>query len=97
MRQRGELRGRDGSIGGAAIASAYYEIRVAGTLPPEVLLDFEWLSAALAPVETVLHGALPDQAALGAFLARLEEFGADVIEIRRVQGDGTGHSPGPAG
>jgi len=79
------------------MASGYYEIRVAGMLPPEVLLDFEWLSAALAPVETVLHGALPDQAALGAFLARLEEFGADVIEIRRVQGDGTGHSPGPAG
>jgi hypothetical protein len=65
--------------------TAYYEIRVAGMLPSEVLLDFEWLSAAPAPVETVLHGPLPDQAALGAFLARLEEFGADVIEIRRLR------------
>ena len=51
--------------------AAYYEIRVAGTLPSEVLQDFELLSAAPAPVETVLHGPLPDQAALGAFLARL--------------------------
>jgi len=67
------------------MASAYYEIRVAGMLPPEVLLDFDWLKADLAPVETVLHGPLPDQAALAAFLARLEEFGADVIEIRRLR------------
>jgi hypothetical protein len=62
--------------------AAYYEIRVAGMLPSEVLRDFELLSAAPAPVETVLHGPLPDQAALAAFLARLENFGANVIEIR---------------
>ena len=59
--------------------AAYYEIRVAGMLPFEVLRDFEWLSADPAPVETVLHGPLPDQAALAAFLTRLEDFGADVI------------------
>ena len=53
--------------------AAYYEIRVAGMLPIEVLLDFELLRAAPAPVETVLHGPLPDQAALAAFLTRLEE------------------------
>ena len=78
--------------------TAYYEIRVAGMLPSEFLLDFEWLSADPAPVETVLHGPLPDQAALAAFLARLEEFGADVIEIRRLrETNRTGQSPGPAG
>jgi hypothetical protein len=65
--------------------AAYYEIRVAGMLPSEVLLDFERLNADPAPVETVLHGPLPDQAALAAFLARLEDFGADVIEIRRLR------------
>lgn len=77
---------------------AYYEIRVAGLLPPEVLLDFDWLRAEMAPVETVLHGPLPDQAALAAFLARLEEFGAGVIEIRRLSGNDpaspAGHSSG---
>lgn len=67
------------------MASAYYEILVAGTLPSEVLLDFERLTAELASVETVLHGPLPSQAALAALLARLEEFGADVIEIRRLR------------
>jgi hypothetical protein len=72
------------------MAAAYYEIRVAGILPPEVLLDFERLSADQAPVETVLHGPLPDHAALAAFLARLEEFGANVIEIRRLRESGAG-------
>ena len=70
--------------------AAYYEIRVAGVLPAEVLLDFERLSADVAPVETVLHGPLPDQVALAAFLNRLEEFGADVIEIRRLREDDPG-------
>jgi hypothetical protein len=69
------------------MTSAYYEIRVAGMLPSEALLDFDWLSVDLVPVETVLHGPLPDQAALAAFLARLEDFGADVIEIRRLRED----------
>jgi len=71
-------------IGGAAM-TAYYEIRVAGMLPIEVLTDFELLRAAPAPVATVLHGPLPDQAALAAFLTRLEDFGADLIEIRRLR------------
>ena len=67
--------------------AAYYEIRVAGMLPSEILLDFERLRVDPAPVETVLHGPLPDQAALAAFLTRLEDFGADVIEIRRLRED----------
>jgi hypothetical protein len=76
--------------------AAYYEIRVAGMLPSQVLLDFEWLTAAPAPVETVLRGPLPDQAALAALLARLEEFGAAIIEIRRLRQDTpAGQSPGP--
>lgn len=64
---------------------AYYEIRVAGMLPPEALLDFERLTADVEPVETVLHGPLPDQAALQALLARLEDFGVQVLEIRRFR------------
>jgi len=74
------------------MASAYYEIRVAGTMPAEILLDFERLTAELAPVETVLHGPLPGQAALAALLARLEEFGASVMEIRRLRDQGPSSS-----
>lgn len=67
------------------MALAYYEIRVAGMLPPEALLDFERLSADVEPVETVLYGQLPEQATLQALLARLEEFGVQLIEIRRMR------------
>ena len=41
---------------------SYYEIRIVGVLPPEALLDFERLTASVEPVETVLHGPLPDVA-----------------------------------
>jgi hypothetical protein len=67
------------------VAGLYYEIRVAGTLPDEVLADFERITADVEPVETLLHGPLADQAALHGLLARLEVFGAEVIEVRRLR------------
>jgi hypothetical protein len=73
---------------------SYYEIRVAGVLPPEALLDFERLSASIEPVETVVHGPLQDQAALNGLLARLETFGVEVLEVRRLHG-GDVSSPQP--
>ena len=64
--------------------SSYYEIRVAGVLPAEVLLDFGRLTASVEPVETVVHGPIQDQAALQGLLARLETFGVQVVEVRRL-------------
>jgi hypothetical protein len=74
---------------GAAVRPSYYEIRVAGALPPEALLDYERLSASVEPVETVLHGPLLDQAALNGLLARLETLGVQILEVRRL------HDPDP--
>jgi hypothetical protein len=71
---------------GVAVPSSYYEIRVAGVLPPEALLDFEKLTASIEPVETVVHGPLRDQSALKGLLARLETFGVEVLEVRRLHG-----------
>jgi len=68
----------------------YYEIRVAGLLPPDALLDYDRISASVAPVHTLVQGRLPDQAALQGLLARLGALGFEVLEIRRVQ------EPGPA-
>ena len=65
------------------MSSPSYEIRVAGVLPLEVLLDFDQLTASVEPVETVVHGPLRDQAALNALLARLETFGVEIVQIRR--------------
>jgi hypothetical protein len=68
---------------GAGVPS-FYEIRVSGVLPPEALLDFDLLTASVEPVETVVHGPIRDQAALNGLLARLEIFGVQVLEIRRL-------------
>ena len=67
------------------MASSRYEIRVAGVVPPEALLDFEDLTSAVAPVETVLSGVLADSAALRGLLARFDTFGVRLIEVRRLQ------------
>jgi len=64
---------------------SYYEIRIAGVLPSEALLDFEPLAASVEPVETVVHGQLRDQAALHGLLARLEAFGIQLLEVRRLR------------
>jgi len=63
--------------------STYYEIRIAGFLPPGVLLDFEELSASPQEVQTVLHGSLEDQKELRKLLDRLQIFGARLLEIHR--------------
>jgi hypothetical protein len=63
---------------------SFYEIRLAGVVPPEVLLDFDRLTASVEPVGTVVHGPLQDQAALYGLLTRLETFAVRVIEIRRL-------------
>jgi hypothetical protein len=67
------------------VPSVYYEIRIAGVLPAEALLDFDRLSASVHQVETVVHGPLQDQAALHGLLARLETFGVQVLEVRRLE------------
>ncbi|HJZ26350.1 MAG TPA: hypothetical protein VJ370_08755 [Streptosporangiaceae bacterium] len=63
---------------------SYYEIRVAGVLPAEALFDFGRLTASVEPVKTVVHGPIQDQAALHGLLARLETFGVQVVEVRRL-------------
>jgi len=78
-------------FGGPVVASLYYEIRVAGTLQHEALLDFERLSSSVQRVETVVHGPVQDQAALYGLLARLETFGVQVLEVRRLQDESPPH------
>ncbi len=83
-RDRGNLATLIPTYLGAVVPSSYYEIRVAGVLPPEILLDFDRLTASVEPVGTMLHGPLRDQAALHGLLARLETFGIQVLEVRRL-------------
>ena len=74
----------------------YYEIRVAGLLPPGVLIDFEELSASPQEAQTLLHGSLEDQKELRKLLDRLQMFGARLLEIHRFRGkavDAGGRDP----
>jgi hypothetical protein len=68
------------------VASHRYQIRVAGVVPPQVLLDFDHLSISAEPVVTVIHGSLPDQAALHALLGRLEMYHVQLLEFRCCHG-----------
>ncbi len=67
------------------MTAQYYEIRIAGVVPPGALADFEHLSAHDQPVQTVVHGPLQDQAALRSFLDRLQVFGVKVLEVHRLR------------
>jgi hypothetical protein len=67
---------------GVMTMTIYYEIRIAGLVPPGALRGFEQL-AAEQPTETMVHGPLPDQAALQGLLARLESSGVQLMGLRR--------------
>lgn len=66
------------------MTSISYEIHVSGVVPPDVLDELQGLNATIQPVGTVLHGPVPDQAALHGIISRLQAFGLQLIEVRRL-------------
>ena len=61
-----------------------YEIHVRGEVPSDVLEELEHLTVVAEPAVTVLTGVLPDQSALFGVLARLQDLGLELIELRRL-------------
>jgi hypothetical protein len=61
-----------------------YEIVVRGLLSETLLAAFPTLSAKAQGSETVLAGALADQAALYGVLAQIEALAIELIEVRRM-------------
>jgi hypothetical protein len=64
--------------------STKYRIRVRGELGHILLEAFPGLHAEVHRGETVLAGALPDQAALHGVLAQIEALGLELLEVRRA-------------
>jgi len=64
-----------------------YEFRVRGHLGKTMLLAFPALRAETSGGDTLLSGALPDQAALHGVLAQIEALGLELVELRRVPRD----------
>ncbi len=61
-----------------------FEIHVRGTIPPDLVADFEYLEAEVVSGKTVLRGVVPDQAALYGVLLRLQALGLELVEVRQV-------------
>ena len=61
-----------------------FEIHVRGEVSPDLLDELEHLTAVEVPAQTVLSGVLPDQSALFGVLARLQDLGLELIEVRRL-------------
>jgi len=64
--------------------SVCYEIRIRGLLGETLLGAFPGLYARAHGTETVLTGALPDQAALYGVLGQIEALGLELLELRRT-------------
>jgi hypothetical protein len=67
--------------------SPRYEFRVRNHLGETMLGAFPALHAETSGKDTVLRGALPDQAALHGVLAQIEALGLELLELRRLPGD----------
>jgi hypothetical protein len=63
-----------------------YELRIRGRLSGTLINEFNELSlaASVEPVETVLAGPVPDQAALHGLIRRIEALGLELVELRRL-------------
>jgi hypothetical protein len=61
-----------------------YEICVRGHLGETMRFAFPGLRAQPRGGNTVLTGALPDQAALYGVLAEIEALGLELLEVRRL-------------
>ncbi|MFE7777071.1 hypothetical protein ACFU5O_24900 [Streptomyces sp. NPDC057445] len=61
-----------------------YEFRVSGHLSTAVAGAFPELKEATVPEETVLYGPVTDEAHLYGLLARFQDLGLHVVEMRRL-------------
>ena len=70
--------------------SDYYEIRVKGHLERHWETWFDGMTLPAKPNgETLLSGAIRDQAALHGVIDRIRDFGLPLLSVRRVE-----HHPG---
>ena len=80
---RAQLAKADGSPMDERSEPTPYVIRVRGILGDSLLIAFPELRSRTTRGDTELAGALPDQAALHGVLARIEDLGLELLEVRR--------------
>ena len=65
-------------------SSANYEIRVAGSLPPQWRDWFDGLVINMENGETLLRGPVADQAALFGLLKKIRDVGLPLVSVRQI-------------
>ena len=63
---------------------AWYEVRIRGHLGAITLRAFPALRAETQGQDTLLRGAVADQAALHGVLAQVEALGLELLELRQI-------------
>lgn len=66
------------------MVDATYQVRVAGVIPDELLAELQGVTVNVEPPETVLQGAMPDQAAVVGLITQVHGLGLRLIEVRRL-------------
>ena len=64
--------------------SSRYEFRIRGQVGERLLASFGGFDAEVQPPETILRGAVVDQAALHGILEQIEALGLELVEVRQV-------------
>jgi hypothetical protein len=72
-------------IEAAQMGKSTYEIRIAGTVPLDLLENFRQIQA-VEPAGTILHAVELDDAGLWGLIDALRDAGVNLIEIRRGVG-----------
>jgi hypothetical protein len=66
------------------VQSSRYEFRIRGRVGDRLLSSFGGFDAEAQPPDTVLRGAVADQAALHGVLEQIEALGLELVEVRQV-------------
>jgi len=69
---------------GVRVQSSRYEFRIRGRIGERLLSTFGGFDAEVQPPETILRGAVADQAALHGVLERIEALGLELVEVRQL-------------
>lgn len=63
----------------------FYQIKIKGRLDPSWSVWFEDMALRFEKGETVISGAVEDQAALHGLLAKVRDLGLTLIDVRRIE------------
>ena len=68
---------------------AYYEFRVNGRLSQHAASWFEGMDISVeeahTPVQTIIQGHMPDQAALHGLISRIRDLGLTLVSINQIE------------